>query len=127
MRHRNKISAMPVVLVTGCGSGIGLALAGLLYNKKEYRVIVTSRAKHLPFLMERFTDSYRFKIEQLDITNEGNIYRLVNSICSEWGRIDVIVNNAAVCYRGVVEHMDTEAEDLQLKTNYLGQIGRAHV
>ncbi len=34
----------------------------------------------------------------------------------------MIVNNAAVCYRAVIEHMDAEAEMLQLQTNYLGPL-----
>jgi NADPH:quinone reductase-like Zn-dependent oxidoreductase len=41
----------PVILVTGCGSGIGLALAQILFEKLEYRVVVTARLPSLPFLI----------------------------------------------------------------------------
>lgn len=110
----------PVVLVTGCGSGIGLELAKLLYSDSTVRTVVTARAHRLPTLHELFPNKRDFKIVELDITNDENIYHLVNTVCREWGRLDVVVNNAAVCYRGVVEHMDSEAEQAQLKTNYLG-------
>lgn len=110
----------PVVIVTGCGSGIGYELARNLYDQDKYLVIATSRGHHVGRLKSEFPDKADFKIKELDILNEENIYRLVHDICSEWGRVDVIVNNAAVCFRGVVEHMDSEAELLQLKTNYLG-------
>lgn len=33
----------PVILITGCGSGIGQALARLLHQKTQYRVIATAR------------------------------------------------------------------------------------
>lgn len=111
----------PVVLVTGCGSGVGFRLAKILYQQQDkYNVVITCRSHRLEILKQGFEESAHFKICELDILNESNIYQLVHNICSDWGRIDVVVNNAAVCYRGVVEHMDSDSEMLQLKTNYLG-------
>jgi NAD(P)-dependent dehydrogenase (short-subunit alcohol dehydrogenase family) len=110
----------PVVIITGCGSGIGLEIARALYGQKDSLVIATCRAHHIKALRKIFPERIDFKIRELDILNEENIYHLVHSVCSEWGRIDVVINNAAICFRGVVEHMDSEAELLQLKTNYLG-------
>lgn len=110
----------PVVIVTGCGSGIGLELAKALYQLDHYFVIATSRAHHLDSLKSFFPNEENFLIKELDILSEENIYTLVHDICALCGRVDVVVNNAAVCFRGVVEHMDSEGELLQLKTNYLG-------
>lgn len=117
---RSDVSTLPVVLVTGCGTGLGLELAKRLYDNDSYRTIATAREHHLPSLRARFKETNRFQIHVLDVNSDENIYRLVQNVCSEWGRIDVIINNAAVCFRGVIEHMDSEAEFLQLKTNYLG-------
>ena len=110
----------PVVIVTGCGSGIGFELALALYEIDDYFVVATCRSHHIPRLKSIFTKEENFQIKELDILNEENIYTLVHDICAHCGRVDVVVNNAAVCFRGVVEHMDSEAELLQLKTNYLG-------
>lgn len=110
----------PVVIVTGCGSGIGLELAKILNQQNQYNVVATCRAHRISNLKSQIGETENFKIRVLDITDEKNIYQLVHDVCSEWGHIDVIVNNAAVCYRGVVEHMDSDSEMLQLKTNYLG-------
>jgi len=110
----------PVIVITGCGSGLGYELAKALSNREDYRVLITARAHKVEKLRQNFTENDRFKIRELDILNDQNIYNVVHDICNEWGRVDVIVNNAAVCYRGVIEHMDSEAELLQLRTNYLG-------
>ncbi len=116
LKKQNK----PVVLITGCATGLGFALSTILKNSKNYNVVATCRSHKLEHLKSLLNETEDFKIKELDITDDKNIYQLVHDVCTEWGRIDVIVNNAAVCYRGVVEHMDAASELIQLKTNYLG-------
>lgn len=109
-----------VIIVTGCGSGLGLSLAKKLYTRQDFNVVATARDKSLESIKKIFTESDRFVMRELDITNEDNIYSLIHEISILWGRVDVVINNAAVCFRAVVEHMDFASEMLQLKTNYLG-------
>ena len=109
-----------VIIVTGCGSGIGLELAKQLYTRWDLNVVVTGRKKSLDQIKKIFTESDSFILRELDIVNDGNIYSLIHEIINLWGRIDVVINNAAVCFRAVIEHMDEESEIKQLKTNYLG-------
>lgn len=116
----NKKNHKRVIIVTGCGSGIGLELAKKLYERNDLRVVATARKKSLEQLKKIFTESDRFILRELDITNDDNIYSLIHEITGLWGRVDSIINNAAVCFRAVVEHMDVESEMLQLQTNYLG-------
>jgi len=113
-------TAKPVVIVTGCGSGIGLELARALYHRDDIITVVTTRKKSLHLLQWEFTESKNFIIRELDITNDDNIYSLIQEVTEKFKRVDVVINNAAVCFRAVIEHMDVEAEQLQLKTNYLG-------
>lgn len=113
-------SSKPVVLVTGCSSGIGMELAHELYEREDLNIVLTARARSIEELKKQFSDSERVMVRELDITDEDNIYSLINEISFEWGRVDTLINNAAVCFRAVVEHMDSDSEMLQLKTNYLG-------
>lgn len=110
----------PVVLVTGCSSGLGLELARQLSQRADLRVVITARPSSLHQLEQEFAPTDRILIRQLDITDDDNIYQLVNEVACLWGRIDCVINNAGVCFRAVVEHMDVDSELVQLKTNYLG-------
>ena len=56
LRRRQSSTFKPVVLVTGCASGIGLAIAERLYYDMRFRVVVTARAKSLKALRERFKE-----------------------------------------------------------------------
>lgn len=120
MNQELKQQNRPVVIVTGCGSGIGFDLVKTLNSTNLYQVVATCRAHHTERLKLFFPNESFFQIKVLDILSEENIYTLVHDICTSFGRLDIVINNAAVCFRGVVEHMDSESELLQLKTNYLG-------
>lgn len=113
----------PVVLVTGCGSGIGLALADLLAREDRYRVIVTSRASTVSALKKRFPESDRMWVRPLDVTVERERSELIREITENWGGVNVLVNNAGISYRAVVEHMSAGEEQEQFATNYFGPVG----
>ncbi len=113
----------PIVLVTGCASGIGLALAQELFSADRFRVVVTAREKSLPALLKKFSENDHFIIRALDVTSVESRERIINDIADRWGSIDILINNAGISYRSVVEHMDEKDERLQIETNYLGPMG----
>ncbi|HRO66925.1 MAG TPA: SDR family oxidoreductase [Pseudobdellovibrionaceae bacterium] len=113
----------PVVLVTGCSSGIGLALAELLYKERHYRVIATARAGSLERLKEKFQENDRFWIRKLDVTSETERNDLIREISEVWQGVNILINNAGVSYRAVVEHMNVREEQHQFDVNYFGPVG----
>ncbi len=113
----------PVVLVTGCASGLGHAIAELLYSQIQYRVVITARTHSIEELKNRFPESDRFLIRALDVTSEVDRISLINEIEGIWGGVQILINNAGISYRSVVEHMTEADEVLQMATNYLGPIG----
>lgn len=123
LRRRRINSYQAVVLITGCGSGLGLALLKLLLEKTNYRIVGTVREKAFSVFLEKFPESDRLKIFILDVGNEVQRESVVHTIEAMWGRIDILINNAGISYRAVVEHMTEKDELLQMKTNYLGPMG----
>src|SRR5947208_38721 len=119
-QRRKRQTYKPVILVTGCGSGIGLALADLLATQTQYRVIATARGKSLDFLRARFKDSETFWVRSLDVTNKTSRRDLIREIKTRWGSVNILINSAGIAYRAVLEHMTDADEKKQIATNYLG-------
>ena len=111
---------MPVILVTGCASGIGWAVAKTLQKQKRYRIVITAREKSLSKLREGFVEDDRLWILPLDVTSGECRKTTIRMIEGRWGPVNVLVSNAGISYRAVVEHMDSKEEILQMDTNYLG-------
>lgn len=121
-KRKTKSTYQPVIVVTGCSSGIGAAAAKLLHKQKHYRVVVTCRPGSLARLRDRYKEDDRFWVRPLDITSNDDRHKLINEINQKWGGVDILVNNAGISYRAVVEHMTAEDEYLQMNTNYFGPV-----
>ena len=119
MRSKRHTEQMRVVLITGVSSGIGLALIRQLW-KSKYRIVATAREGSLPKLVgEHFRDTDRFLLRPLDVTEHHERERLIREINQRWGGVDILINNAAISFRSVMEHMSQEDDLIQMSTNYL--------
>ncbi|MCB9871303.1 MAG: SDR family NAD(P)-dependent oxidoreductase [Planctomycetes bacterium] len=107
------------VLLTGASSGLGLAIARLLCRGVD-RLILTARESSLPRLEAAgIQASERVRLRALDVTQSSQRRAVVAEAEADWGGVDVLINNAAVTYRAVVEHVN-EAERLaQMDVNFL--------
>lgn len=108
------------VLITGASVGVGLATARILLDETEHRLVLTAR----PASMDRFAaagihEGPRVRLRALDVRDGSARKALVDAIDAEWGGVDVLINNAGVSYRSVVEQA-TQAERLdQFAVNFL--------
>jgi NAD(P)-dependent dehydrogenase (short-subunit alcohol dehydrogenase family) len=117
MSHRK-----PVILVTGCSSGIGLALIRQLSGRlDDYRIVATARTSSLPKLAKAgISPAEDLRLRPLDVTSEAERTALISEIERDWGGVDILINNAGISYRSVVEHLTEQDEQLQFSTNYFG-------
>jgi short-subunit dehydrogenase len=123
LRHKSLQNYKPVILVTGCSSGIGLVLVEILLHHPEYRIVATARGQSLAHLKNLFTETDRFIIRELDVVKEEERIQLMREVKELWGGVDILVNNAGISYRSVIEHMTEEDERYQMATNYFGPMG----
>ncbi|XP_004071663.1 retinol dehydrogenase 8 [Oryzias latipes] len=113
------------VLVTGCSSGIGLAVAVRLANdeRRRFQVVATMRdlGKRGP-LEEAAGDSLNktLEIKELDACCEDSIKECVNSLSNR--RVDVLVSNAGVGMIGPLECQSIATMKELFDTNFFGLV-----
>jgi NADP-dependent 3-hydroxy acid dehydrogenase YdfG len=62
------------------------------------------------------------RVIQLDVTNKNSIKKAIESITSEVGRIDLLVNNAGYGLNGAFEDLAMDEIKAQYETNFFGLI-----
>ncbi len=109
------------VLVTGASRGLGLAIARALVGAGRYRVLLTARAGSLGRFDEAgITSGDDVRVRPLDVTSSEERLAVVEEAATDWGGVDVLINNAGVSYRAVVEHISDADRLAQFDVNYLG-------
>jgi NAD(P)-dependent dehydrogenase (short-subunit alcohol dehydrogenase family) len=88
----------PVALVTGANKGIGLQIAKDL-AARGFTVLVGSRNLEHGETAAKSVGADARAI-QLDVTNQASIAAAAERIQNEFGRLDVLVNNAGISHAG---------------------------
>ncbi|MEG2893316.1 MAG: SDR family oxidoreductase [Clostridium sp.] len=104
-----------VVIVTGGGQGIGFGIA-TAFAKEGANIVITGRTQSkLDKVREDFESQYGIKVLPLvaDGGKEEDVKAAVAKVADEFGRIDVVVNNAQVSASGVMLENHTK-EDFDL-------------
>ncbi|WAP67188.1 SDR family oxidoreductase [Jiella pelagia] len=86
-----------IVLITGASSGIGEATARVLSQAGMTVVLGARRTDRLESLAADITGmGGTARVRRLDVTDRDDVAAFANAALAEFGRIDVIVNNAGV-------------------------------
>jgi len=109
---------MRTALVTGASRGIGKACA-LTLASAGHRVVLAARsAEKLAEVAEEIgTESY---ILEMDLANRGSITEGIARAAKDFGRIDVLVNNAGIAKDGLAVRMKQADWEAVLSTNLSG-------
>ncbi|GAB4044626.1 SDR family NAD(P)-dependent oxidoreductase [Spirosoma jeollabukense] len=87
-----------IALVTGANQGIGLEIAKAL-SANGYIVLVGSRNFTKGQVAAQSIGSTTYPI-QLDVTDETSIREAAKRVGEEFGKLDLLVNNAAIAHAG---------------------------
>lgn len=112
-RLKNKVA-----VVTGPGSGIGRACALAMAQEGCKLALVARRKDRLQSLADEIGDGVL--VLDADVSRKPDIERVVNSTLAYFGRINVLLNNAAVLHIGTAEQITEEQWDETFAVNVKG-------
>jgi 3-oxoacyl-[acyl-carrier protein] reductase len=107
-----------IAVVTGGATGIGAAIARRFAREGMRVAVCDVDKKNGEELVTQIGGSARFY--ELDITDELQVTRTVETIIEDWSRIDVLVNNAGITNDKLLIRMSKEDWDRVLEVNLTG-------
>ena len=104
-----------VVLITGCSTGIGRHLAQRL-TQLGYTVVATARKVET---LDNLTVALQL---QLDVTQTNSVNQAIALVLQQFGRIDVLINNAGYTMLGALEEVTDEQTQRVFDVNVFGAL-----
>ncbi|MFT3737631.1 MAG: SDR family oxidoreductase [Breznakibacter sp.] len=93
-----------VIVITGASSGLGEAAARLLSNEGAIVVLAARRKDKLESLVNEIKNNgQRATAIETDVTDAKQVQDLVDAAVKEYGKIDVMINNAGLMQQSLLE------------------------
>jgi len=112
-----------VAVVTGAGSGIGQALALALAKAGAQLAISDINAKNVAETAAQCSAlGAKVKHYQLDVGSREAIYAHAEAVVKEFGRVNLVINNAGVAVSATVRELSDEDFEWLMNINFWGVI-----
>ena len=108
-----------VVVVTGASSGIGKAL-GMEAVGRGARVAVCAR--NLDKLNDVFAGVEGVLTWETDVSKENDCKAFIEAVIEQWGRVDILINNAGISMRALFEEADLSVIRELMDINFWGTV-----
>ena len=117
-----------VAIVTGAGRGIGRAIA-LKYAQEGANVVITDLK--VDETVEAFIEELKglgvkAKAYASNAANFDDAHKLIEEVLADFGRVDVLVNNAGITRDGLMMRMTEEQWDLVINVNLKSAFNLIH-
>lgn len=111
-----------VSVITGAARGIGAAIALELARRGSDILVldVEDGIETVRTIAEETGGAVRVRCESIDIRNRSAVQATLANVASEWGSIDVLVNNAGTAGRLSLAEMTDSVWDRDIETNLKG-------
>lgn len=116
--------ASRVWFITGAGRGMGVDIVKAALASGD-KVIATGR--NIGKVAEACGQSENLLVARLDILSVEEAQRAVEAAVTRFGRIDILVNNAANFYAGYFEELTVEEINNQISTTLIGPMNVTRV
>ena len=117
-----------VVLITGGSRGLGLAIANR-FAKSSVRLVLCSRnlaelQQAQATLLARHPHLHPedFYLVAADLANPAECQRLIDETIARFGRLDVLINNAAIIDVGPIESQTLEIFERTMQVNFFAAL-----
>lgn len=114
------MSEKKVWFITGTSSGFGRLLAEEVLEQGGKVVATARKPEVLADLAEKYPEAVR--AVKLDVTDSEDVKNSIEAAVKEFGRIDVVVNNAGYALVGAIEEANDEQIKQQFDTNVFGAV-----
>ncbi|MFI4913192.1 MAG: SDR family NAD(P)-dependent oxidoreductase [Sedimentisphaeraceae bacterium JB056] len=110
-----------VAIVTGASRGIGKEIA-LMLGKLNATVVLAARSiEALENVKNEITDAGgKATTATVELTSEQSIIELQNSVKKQFGKCDILINNAGITYSGKLQDTPTDVYDNVMSINARG-------
>jgi NAD(P)-dependent dehydrogenase (short-subunit alcohol dehydrogenase family) len=115
-----KPSKPKVFLITGAASGIGAALARLAAEAGNTVVLADINLPGATRVAEEIGPAA--SAVRLDICSSEQWEQVLGHIWEKFGRLDVLVNNAAIVHTGYARDLTMEKHEDTMRTNFFGPV-----
>jgi 3-oxoacyl-[acyl-carrier protein] reductase len=110
-----------VAVVTGASRGIGEAIARALAEQGRHVVCVARNAEKLEAVAGSIRDAGGLaSVKTCDMGDPSAIAELIESVASEHGRLDILINNAGITRDNLLLRMSDEEFDEVIHVNLRG-------
>ena len=110
-----------VVVITGASSGIGKASARLLAERGACVVLGARRADRIERLVSEIRERGGTATARVtDVTQRGDVEGLIETAVGEFGRVDVVFNNAGISKIGPMTDLDVDGWSAMIDVNLRG-------
>ncbi len=95
------------VIITGGSEGVGAATARMFAEAGANLMLVARSKRNLESMAEELRDKTRVEIFAMDVADAEACVDVFKKTEFEFGRVDILINNAGFHKRGPVESVDT--------------------
>lgn len=110
-----------VIIITGASTGLGKTLARILDKKGAKLALIARNRDNLNKTLSLLTNLNN-RTYICDVSNKTQVKETIEKIREDFGRIDILINNAAISvYNNITKQTIEDIED-QTNTNFLGSV-----
>lgn len=113
-----------VAFITGASSGIGKSLA-FKYAKENYNLVLAARNKtkleEIKTEIEQINNT-KVCVVPTDVTLENDCKNFIDTGIKEFGKIDVLINNAGISMRAILADLDLSVLKKVMDVNFWGAV-----